>query len=193
MIHNKYHLILKQFLGDYSREVYGRGLVNQVPLSQKAIALTLDALEKQGVLRSRRQGNLKYFGLNLADSEIKDLLINAETLRKIEFFKKYRKIANIFRQDERIMGIFGSYASGTERRDSDVDLFIIGKKTKKDYDKKGSLFDIKISIKYFSEKEFMKLIREKNNLCKEIIKNHVLIFNAEKFVNMIWGAYYGFD
>jgi len=52
-------------LGDYNKEIYGRNIVNKVALSQKAIALTLDELEKEGILKSRKQGNIKYFKLNI--------------------------------------------------------------------------------------------------------------------------------
>ena len=42
MIHNKYYEIMKQFLGDYSRKIYGRELIDKVNISQKNIALTLN-------------------------------------------------------------------------------------------------------------------------------------------------------
>ncbi|HLD15278.1 MAG TPA: nucleotidyltransferase domain-containing protein [Candidatus Nanoarchaeia archaeon] len=166
--------------------------MGKIQLSQKAIALTLDELEKQGILKSRRQANLKYFSLNIKNQEVAELLITTELIKKINFLKKHRKLANIFKQDNRIVGIFGSYARGQETENSDVDLFIIGKKAKQDYNSIGKLFDVDISIKYFTEKQFNILIKEKNNLCREIIENHVLIFGIENFINTVWRDYYGF-
>ena len=193
MIHNKYLMILKQYLGDYNKEIYGRNIVNKVALSQKAIALTLDELEKEGILKSRKQGNIKYFKLNIPNPNTKDLLSSAEMLNKTIFFNKNKKLHSLFKKDDRIIGVFGSYAKGTETKSSDIDLFIIGDKLKNDYDKKGELFDLKISIKYFPERKFIELIKDKNNLCKEIIENHITIFNVEKFISIVWGDYYGFD
>jgi len=193
MIHNTYFWIIEQFLGDYNREVYGRGFVGKIPLSQKSIALTLAKLEKEGVLKSKKQGNMKYFKLNLENSQIKDIIILAELTKKINFMKKNRKIASLFHKDDRIIGVFGSYARGTQKEDSDLDLFIIGKKIKQDYDKNGALFDVNVSVKYFTEKEFAKLISEDNPLCEEIINNHITIFNAEKFVNIAWRNHYGLN
>ena len=94
------------------------------------------------MLKSEKKGNIKLFGLNLTNPEIKDVLITAEIDRKIEFLKGHRKFANIFNNDPRVIGIFGSYAKGTQTKDSDIDLFIIGERAKEDYDKKGKILDL---------------------------------------------------
>ena len=193
MIHNKYFEVLKQFLGDFRREIYGRELVGKVKLSQKGIALALEELEKKSILKSRKEGNLKHYGLNFAHSEIKAVISVAELTRKIEFLAKNRKIAHIFRSDERIMGIFGSYAKNAQKESSDLDVFIIGPKKDDYYSKECRKMDIGISIKYFSRAEWISLLKEKNNLCKEIINNHVLIFGIEQFLELLWGNYYGFN
>jgi predicted nucleotidyltransferase len=193
MLHNKYFEILEKFLGDYNREIYGRELIGNVNLSQKSIALVLNELRNKGILRSKKRGNMKYFGLNLDNSEMKDIIVSTEITKKLDFLKKYRKLANLFKRDNRVVGIFGSYAKGIQKRDSDVDIFIVGNKIKNDYDLVGEKFNFDISIKYFSESEFRKLIKEKNNLIKEVVLNHILLFGVEKFVNVLWGDYYGFD
>ena len=191
MIHNKYFGVLKQFLGDYKREVYGRELIGKVKLSQKGITLTLDELEEKRVLKSRKEGTLRHYGLYLENTEIKDIIAVAEIMRKVEFMHKNRKLAHLFRQDDRIVGIFGSYAKGTQKEDSDLDIFIIGKKSTHDYDEQGKMLQTDISIKYFSIKEWIKLLKEKNNLCKEIMENHVILFGTENFVKLVWSDYYG--
>ena len=155
MIHNHEFRILQEFLGNYNKEVYGRELTN-LPLSQKAISLKLNQLEKKGILLSRKSGNMKYFKLNHKNTELKEYLILTELLRKTEFMKIHRKLTNVFLQDERIIGIFGSYARNTQTKKSDVDLFIIVKEKEKDYNKKGKIYDLDISIKYFQENEFKK-------------------------------------
>lgn len=192
MIQTKHYLVLEQFLGDYNREVHGRGLIGKVKLSQKNIALTLDELEKKGILRSRTQGNMKFFRLNVQNTEIKDIIGLTELSRKMEFMQKHRKIADIFREDERIVGFFGTYAKGVPKESSDLDVFIIGTSKIDLYSKSGKAFDLDVSVKFFTEKEFAKLLREKNPLLKEMIQNHILVFGIEKFINLIWRNYYGF-
>lgn len=195
MLHNKYFQILELFMGNYLQEVHGRSLVGKIGLSQKAIALTLDELEKLNILKSRKTGNMKYFRLNLLNTEIRDLFKITELIRKMNFFQKHRKIAHLFRKEDKdkIIGIFGSYAQGTAKKDSDLDLFIIGNNKKEKYSQSGKILGLEISLKFFSEKELVQLLQEKNFLIKEIIQNHLLIFGTEKFVNLIWRHYYGFD
>ena len=193
MLHNKIFAIIEQFLGDYTKQIYGRELVKKVQLSQKNIALTLLALEKEAILKSKSSSNRRYYALNLENTEIRDILLMTEIIKKINFLKQQRKIANIFKADDRVVGIFGSFASGTQRKDSDIDIFVIGRKIGQDYEKAGKIFDLLLSVKYFEENKFKKLLKEKNNLCKEMIKNHIIIFNGERFINIIWRNYYGFN
>ena len=193
MLHTKYFEVLKQFLGNYVSEIYGRMLVGKVPLSQKAIALALAELEEKGVLRSRSQGMIKYYRLNLEHSEIKDVINMLEIERKMEFLALHRKLAHMFREDARVVGVFGSYAKNSQKEGSDVDVFIIGSKKKGDYDKKGKLLDIDVSIKYFAPREWETLLSQKNNLVKEIVSHHVMIFGVESFVNTLWRHFYGIN
>ena len=124
MLHIKHFDLIQHFLSDYTREIHGRALVGKVAQSQKTIALALQELEKEGILTSRKQGTLKLYRLNPKNTEIKDILIQAELLRKIVFLKKHRTLAHLFLKDTRTVGIFGSYASGAEKEKSDIDLFI---------------------------------------------------------------------
>ncbi|AJF63139.1 MAG: hypothetical protein QT11_C0001G1015 [archaeon GW2011_AR20] len=193
MLHNKYFQILEKFTGNYNREIYGRQLINKTNLSQKNIALVLQDLENLSILKSKVMGKMKFYSLNLSYQSIKDILIMIELIKKTEFLSKYIKLASIFKEDSRIVGIFGSYAKETQTKFSDLDVFIVGSKTKNDYEEKGKFFDVNVSIKYFKENEFLNLLKKKNNLIKEIIEDHIVLFNTEKFVNLIWRDYYGYS
>ena len=187
MILNKQIELIGQFTGDYNREIHGRMLVGKVKMSQKAIALALSSLEKGGILKSRKQGTLRLFSLNTKYTGMKDTLLITETEKKLNFMEKHRKLAYLFRDDDRIVGIFGSYAKGMEKEGSDIDVFIIGSKKGPNYEKEGKRLDLNISVKYFQEKII------KNNLFKEIIGNHILINNAERFIKLIWRSFYDLD
>jgi len=193
MIHNKQYKILNQFMGDYTREIYGRELIGRINISQKGIALALEELEQEGMLKSKKRGNMKFYSLNLKYSQIKEVIAMTELNRKMDFCLKNPKIGHIFRDDDRMVGIFGSHARGNQKIGSDIDVYIVGKRKGEAYDKKGKIYDLNISVKHFTEKEFERLLKQKNNLIKEIIKNHILIFNIEKFIDIVWKDYYGFD
>lgn len=192
MLHNKHHDILKQFLGDYNRELYGRELLGKVPLSQKGIALALRELEDINILRARPRGREVLYKLNHEITEIRDVLAVTEFTRKMEFLSKHRKLAHTFKDDGRIVGIFGSYAKGTQISGSDVDVFVVGRKKEKDYDETGKILGVSVHLFHFSPKEFRMLLEQKNNLWGEIVEYHILLFGIERFVRAVWRYYYGF-
>ena len=193
MLHNKENEILGLFLGNYIREIYGRELINKVNMSQKEIALILNSLENKGILLSTKKGNIKFFKLNIKLMKLKDILAIAEFNRKMSFFDKHRKLAYVFTKDDsRIIGIFGSYAKSSETKESDVDIFIIGKKKPEDV-LSAQRLGLKPNIKYFSESDMVKLLSEKNNLLNEIVLHHILVFGIEDFIRLIWRHHYGYD
>ena len=88
ILHNKYFEVLEKYVGDYTKGIYGRELIGKVSLSQKSIALALEELEKESILRSHKRGTIKLYELNISNSEIKDILLEVELNRKIGFLSK---------------------------------------------------------------------------------------------------------
>jgi predicted nucleotidyltransferase len=86
--------------------------------------MELRNLKEIGLLSSRNEGNLKYFGLN------KEFVIYEE-LKSI--FMKTRGAVGILREavlnkrDIDYVFVYGSFATGEERTESDIDLMVIGK------------------------------------------------------------------
>jgi predicted nucleotidyltransferase len=192
MILNTDYAVIEFFLGDYNKRAYGREISRTCRMSQKSVANSLLRLEADGILRSEEKGRTKLYFLNAKNPFIKDILLSAEIKKKILFLQKHPKLQEIFRENSGITGIFGSYARGKERADSDIDIFAIGA----DYSsiaKNASVFGIKASVRKFSEKEWATLIKQKNTLASEIISAHIIISGAEKFVNLAWADFYGFD
>lgn len=186
MIHNKYFLIMKEFLRGYKREIYGRDLIGKVKLSQKNIALTLIELEKDGILSSKLSGNRKYYSLNFLNSLIKDFIVLFEYYRKLEFLEKNKKLIDF---SEKLQGeivcIFGSYAKERVDKDSDLDVLIIGKSESSKIRNLGKQFGVKVQVFNLSLADFKKQIKNKSALILEILENHVLIKGADKFVKEV--------
>ena len=193
MLHEKYFKVMETFLADYSALVIGRDLAKKIPLSQKGISLALNELESKSILRSHRRGNQKVFSLNKDNSEVLDHIHLLELYRKIRFLETHRLIANILKADSRTVVVFGSYARGDERPDSDLDLLIIGQRKDNDYDSYAKPFDLEVSTKYVSEPEFKQQVIRKNPLFSEIVHSHIILSGFEVFVGALWRHYYGFD
>lgn len=105
------------------REVYVREAERLTGYNRQNVIRELRNLEGIGLLYSRRQGNLKYYGLNRS-------FIIFEELKSI--FMKTRGVVSVITHVlSEVPGIdyafiYGSYANGTERETSDVDVMVVG-------------------------------------------------------------------
>jgi len=182
MLLNKELEVLKEFSSDYLKRVYGRNLAEKLKMNQKTIANMLNKLEERGVLKSELEGKNKYYSLNKNFSTIKEIIKIVEISKKQEFLEKNKKTLDLFKKiEEKTRGlviIFGSYASGTQDKKSDLDLFVIG--SAGDLEELEDLYKIKINT--LKSKKFDK----SNHLIKEIIKNHIILKGVEEFVDLIW-------
>jgi predicted nucleotidyltransferase len=111
------------FFLNEEKEFYVRELERLTGEDYKSIVLELKHLEEIRLVRSRRQGNLKYYGLNrdfLLYEEFKSIIQKTKgpvpVLR--DLLSKATGIETAF--------IFGSFAAGKEKGDSDIDLMVIG-------------------------------------------------------------------
>lgn len=172
--------IFEEFLGDYSIGLTGSFIAKKKKLNQKTTANHLQVLEKEGILRSKIQGKNKNYFLNLNNKEIlKNYILAVEHIRTMEFYKENLVIKEICEKiNDQINGsglIFGSYAKGIQKKDSDLDILIVGKCDEKEIEKIGKTYNIEINLKIY-------LKFEKDILIKEAIKNHIFIRNSEPII-----------
>jgi predicted nucleotidyltransferase len=116
--------ILSTFLMNPERELYVREVARLTGEDYKNVSMELRSLKEIGLLSSRNEGNLKYFSLN------KEFVIYEE-LKSI--FMKTKGAVGILREaaskrrDIDYAFIYGSFATGDERAESDIDLMVIGR------------------------------------------------------------------
>jgi predicted nucleotidyltransferase len=116
--------ILSTFLMNPERKLYVREVARLAGEDYKNVSMELRNLEEIGLLSSRNEGNLKYFSLNKA-------FVIYEELKSI--FMKTKGAVGILREavstkrDIDYAFIYGSFATGEERAESDIDLMVIGR------------------------------------------------------------------
>ena len=88
--------------------------------------------------------------------------------------------------------VFGSYASGKQKKDSDFDVVIIVQDKKSVHIVEPVLQSIKrrevlqIHPYVFSASDFIEMLKaDEENLGKQIIKNHLVFYNSDLFYNII--------
>jgi len=183
MLLNNQIRIFEEFLGDYTANLTGSFIAKKKKLNQKTVSNYLNKLENENILKSKTQGKNKLYSLNLNNKEIvKNFIIAVEYMRTLQFYNKHILIKEIAEKiNPLIKGtavLFGSYAKGIEKDDSDIDILIIGKCNETEINKISNLFKKEISLKIYPK-------FKKDILTKEAIKNHIVIKNTEQFIEEI--------
>jgi predicted nucleotidyltransferase len=115
--------ILNTFLMNPERERYMREIARITGEDYKNVSRELRNLEEIGLLSSRNVGNLRFFGINkgfVIYEELKSIFMKTKGAAGVlgEAVSRAREIAYAF--------IYGSFAMGTERAESDIDVMVIG-------------------------------------------------------------------
>lgn len=116
--------ILKLLFVTSSRRHYLREIASLTDQPLRAVQRELNRLEAGGLVESSREGNRKYFQVNRESpvfAELRSLLLKTTGLGQV----LAEELADR-REHIQVAFIFGSFAAGAERPESDIDLFVIG-------------------------------------------------------------------
>ncbi len=163
------NILLKE--KDHVRKIAKRLNINHMMITRK-----LKELLKENAVDFKKEGKNKVYFLKKT-IEAKTYSFITEEYILLKTIKKYPQLRKIIEKIQKNKNIklailFGSYAKGLAKKDSDIDLFIETKNKK--IKKELSLIDSKLSIKIGT-------YNKKNNLIKEINKNHVIIKGIERY------------
>ncbi len=159
---------------------------------------TLKLLVKQNLLSSIRKGNVDIYRLNLQNPFLVQTLHYLEIQGNLRF--PYMKII-----EETITAlliktycllVFGSYAEGKQKKDSDFDLCFlvedkIAEKNIKPFINELKLnFSVSIDEHYITFDDFIEmLVRPEENLGKQIARKHILFYNPDIYYQLLKEAY----
>lgn len=164
--------LLAQFT---SGDKYLREAQRGAGVSPRTAQVVLEDLERKGALTAQTRGKIKIY-----TAVDKHYLVLAEQYKLLAFMEKHTLIRAIIEKiEEHISGvavIFGSYAKGTDKKGSDLDLLIIGK-----YDEKihriAKTYGLEIDIKH--RKSFGK---SSDTILNEAAKDHIVLKGVEQYV-----------
>ena len=152
-----------------------RQIAKDLDVNHMTVKRALDTLVKENVLDVREEGRNNVFSVKKT-LEARNFILMAE-INKLNSFiadhpelKQNLKDLNILHKG--IIVIFGSYAQGTDTKESDIDIYIdtLSNKILKYAKGINKKFSVKIG-KYDN----------KSLLIKEILGNHVIVKGVEEF------------
>jgi predicted nucleotidyltransferase len=157
-------------------EMHGRELAKELKTSLTRIQAVLNELRDSNVLDYKTEGrNHVYFiKKNLVS---RSFILNAENYKLIKLLRKHGFLEPIFidittKYPNETIILFGSYAKGIPREDSDIDIYVDTTNLKIKEDIKNIYHLINVKIGKFNPNDL---------LIKEIVRNHVVIQGGESF------------
>jgi predicted nucleotidyltransferase len=158
------------------QENHVRGIAKQLNESHSTISRKLINLKRENVIDSRNEGKNKIFFLK-QNLITKSYTLQSELHKLTKLLRQYPELSIVFEEilkktDENLIVLFGSYAKGLAKKESDIDIYIESKSrnVKKSIEEIHSKINVKIGA-----------FDTKSPLIKEIIKDHIIIRGIEVF------------
>ncbi|MFH1286004.1 MAG: nucleotidyltransferase domain-containing protein [Candidatus Micrarchaeota archaeon] len=157
-----------------------RELARRIDASPIYVKKELETLGQLGLVKSRSVGNLRVWERNEESpvyKELRGLFLKTEMVGE--------EIGKYFEgSDVKYAFIYGSFAKGSEKEHSDVDLFVVGKVDEKEFVESLSRSEKKLGreINYllWEEAEFEEKAREGNYLLMTIVKNQIIWLKGDE-------------
>jgi len=157
---------------------------------QKLADKNLIMVEKQG------KSNLCSFNYKRANQDV----FYVEQLRAGNLIKKNKNLA-VLTSDIKskvdyyfyILLLFGSFAEGTQNKQSDIDLLMIipepenPEKFESKIHSITSIYPLEIHLTVINEKSFIEMLAGKDvtNVAKEVLNNHIILYGIENYYKLI--------
>ncbi|MBI2045558.1 nucleotidyltransferase domain-containing protein [Candidatus Pacearchaeota archaeon] len=187
------------FRSNYFNRFYIIEMAKLIGKSHVSLLPHLKSFEKNKILLSKNIGKSKVFSLNLENNQVREFLSLSEKKETLNLLNKEFLIKKLYDEVLKLdlngcLIIFGSYASLTHNKESDIDLLYLGelkggkKKEIKDF---GKIYHKEIHLTSMNLNQFREQLFKQGILVKEIINNHIILYNHDIFINEVWRHYYG--
>lgn len=158
------------------RKDHVRNIARELNESHSTVSRKLDGLKKEGVVDAVREGKNKIFYLKHS-IVARNYILQAELHKLTKLLGSHPELGIVFDEvlketDEGLIILFGSYAKGLAKKDSDIDIYIETKNRSVKKAVEGIHTKIRVKIGEFDTS---------SPLIREIIKEHVIIRGLEMF------------
>ena len=190
--------IISLFRNSYLSQFHIRQMAKMIGKSHVGLLPHLKELEKNKILISKEVGKSRVYSLNLSNNQVKEFLSFAEKRKSLELLDKEAFIKKIYGEFMNLdltgsLILFGSYASKAHTAESDIDLLYLGdlkESEGKRIKELGKIYKREIHLVSMNIGQFREQLSKQGALSKEIISNHIILYNHDIFINEIWRHYY---
>ena len=176
MVHNRNNLELEIILVLIKNKIHLREIARILKEPHPTVLRKINNLVKENVLDYNEEGRNKVFFIK-NNLKAKNYVYSAEIYKLSKLLRMHAELGIIFENIKKnfpkgMIILFGSYAKGISKKESDIDIYIETTDNK-----------VKHKIQDLNSRLSLKIGKFDINslLVKEIIKNHVIIRGVEDF------------
>ena len=182
--------IVNVFLENHDKDFTIRELSKLVKIDYKSVYLSVETLEKAGILEKRKAGNSTLCKLG---KKFNHIIFKVEDYRKEQLLKNgnIRVLYNEIRKIESpfyICLVFGSYAKGKAKKKSDVGIIIVSDKKDELESEINSIIQtipLSIHLLIFTPKEFLNNFSQGNTVVNEAVEKNVILYGVETYYRLL--------
>jgi len=193
-ITQKWVEVFKPFTRNYFSKFTATEIARFSGVPQQTASRILNYFEELKLLNYYLQGKNKLFYLDnnkLPTFLIFEIIENTKAMEfSINFVREFLIVSKLASCSDGLI-LFGSYASGRPKKDSDLDVVFVGEFNKKAFDEIKESSPIEIHEQSSSYLELKEKIATKHPLALEIFNNHILFGNTSKIVKTFLEAQNG--
>jgi len=192
--HNTKIKILNLLLSHKSQQFTINNIAKSIGVDYKTVYLEVQNLIKNNIIDAKSIGHTTLCSLML--KEFNSDIFMAESTRREELFKNknLNVLCSYFQEIKEpffILLLFGSYASGKARKNSDIDIMLIvdNEKLTSQIKNKAKLIPLNIHLVAFTSEEFLSQLRTTEfNVGKEAFNNNIILFGIEDYYRLVQNA-----
>ena len=164
---------------------------------------SLKLLKKDYLIISQRKGNMDLYSLNVNNNLVFHLLHYLEVQKNINFpeLELINQTINEIPVKDYCLIVFGSYAENKQVKTSDLDMCflveneLVAKKIKPYFNEIKLNHKVRVDEHYITFNDFKEmLLRNEENLGKQIVKNHKIFYNPDIYYKLLKEAHkHGFS
>lgn len=207
MLTPKVILLLKTMAKDMGKWYYTRELARLSEVGLGTVSSEFRKLAKSGLLKSKMEGQEKYYRLNLTNPKTRKMCELFETEKRESFFKQNRRLAWIledftkkasdFVLEIQSVILFGSVARRQATSRSDIDILVLvpnyeGDRFKSLMDSVDQLASevsgrhpAKLVPVVMTMKDFEQSLRDKKRFATDVLKDGILLFGEGKYYHLL--------
>jgi len=176
--------ILSSFFPE-GKEITLKKIMERSAFSYEPVYRTVNQLVDKKLISVKKFGKTFVYSLDFTKDAVKVAFILYANKRKETFSEKYGKVARalskVDEEDIELLAVFGSYAKGHPRKESDVDILAVS--TKKDKGLKSLRHETNLDFApvVLPKTEFAKIKEENETFWKDLITYVILFKGYELF------------